>query len=226
MRKPSSAVWVITAASLAYATLRYNVFKGVAWADWPVFILNKGLALASLLLLAAWILGHRRSTDASEPALLAAASRLMLAHIGLSLAALSPVYFPAFFADGRLTWQAGTALAIGVAAAVALPVVSRPGRAHRPGFAASASSRCGLPCGVVRVSSWFTPAAHRSRLRGLGLIAFAAGCHAALFGYSSWFTPAAWPGSCRPSRSSRLRQASSVPSPPSTNACQSKTARS
>jgi hypothetical protein len=168
MRKPSSAVWVITAASLAYATLRYNVFKGVAWTDWPVFILNKGLALASLLLLAAWILGHRRSTDASEPALLAAASRLMLGHIGLSLAALSPVYFPAFFADGRLTWQAGTALAIGVAAAVALPVVSRPGRAHR------------------------------SRLRGLGLIAFAAGCHAALFGYSSWFTPAAWPGSLPP----------------------------
>jgi hypothetical protein len=168
MRKPSSAVGVITAASLAYATLRYNVFKGVAWTDWPVFILNKGLALSSLLLLAAWILRHRRSTDVSEPALLAAASRLMLAHIGLSLIVLSPAYFPAFFMDGRLTWQAGIALAIGVAAAAALPVVSRPGRAHRSG------------------------------LRSLGLIAFAAGCHAALFGYSSWFTPAAWPASFPP----------------------------
>jgi hypothetical protein len=51
-----------------------------------------------------------------------------------------------------------------MAAAVSLPATSRPGRAHR------------------------------SRLRGLGLIAFAAGCHAALFGHSSWFTPAAWPG--------------------------------
>jgi hypothetical protein len=29
IKKPSSAVWVITAASLAYATLRYNVLKGV-----------------------------------------------------------------------------------------------------------------------------------------------------------------------------------------------------
>jgi hypothetical protein len=164
MRKPSSAVWVITAASLAYATLRYNVVKGVAWSDWPVFILNKGLALSSLVLLAAWILRHRRSTEASEPALLAAASRLMLAHIGLSLVVLSPAYFPAFFVDGRLTWQAGAALATGMSAAVALAGVSRPGRAHR------------------------------SRLRGLGLIAFAAGCHAALFGYASWFTPAAWPG--------------------------------
>jgi hypothetical protein len=164
MRKPSSAVWVITAGSLAYATLRYNVFKGVAWSDWPVFVLNKGLALASLALLAAWILGHRRSTDASEPALLAAASRLMLAHIGLSLVVLSPVYFPAFFVEGRLTWQAGAALAIGMAAAVSLPAASRPGRAHR------------------------------SRLRGLGLIAFAAGCHTALFGYSNWFAPPEWPG--------------------------------
>ena len=164
MRERSSATWVITVASVAYATIRYNVFKGVAWTDWPVFILNKGLALSSLVLLAAWILRHRRSTDVSEPALLAAASRLMLAHIGLSLIVLSPAYFPAFFVDGRLTWQAGAALAIGTAAAVGLPVFSRPGRAHQ------------------------------SRLRGLGLIAFAAGCHAALFGHSSWFTPAAWPG--------------------------------
>jgi hypothetical protein len=159
---------MITAASVAYATIRYNVFKGVAWTDWPVFVLNKGLALSSVVLLAAWILRHRRSTDVSEPALLAAASRLMLAHIGLSLVVLSPVYFPAFFVDGRLTWQAGAALSIGMAAAVGLPVVSRPGRAHR------------------------------SRRRGLGLIVFAAGCHAALFGYSSWFTPAAWPGSLPP----------------------------
>ena len=168
MRRRPSAVWGITAASLAYATLRYNVFKGVAWSDWPVFVLNKGLALSSMMLLAAWILRHRRSTDVSEPGLLAAASRLMLAHIGLSLVVLSPVYFPAFFVDGRLTWQAGAALAIGMAAAVGLPVVSRPGHAHL------------------------------SRLRGLGLIACAAGCHAALFGYSSWFTPAAWPGHLLP----------------------------
>ena len=120
----------------------------------------------------------------------------MLAHIGLSLVVLSPVYFPAFFVDGRLTWQAGTALAIGVAAAVALPVVSRPGRAHR------------------------------SRLRGLGLIAFAAGCHAALFGYSSWFTPAAWPGYLPPITLVSFAAGLIGASPPSTNACQSKTARS
>jgi hypothetical protein len=164
MRNPSAAIWAIIAAAIAYATLRYNVFKGVPWGDWPVFVLNKAIALSSLVLLAAWILRHRRATDISEPALLAAASRLMLAHAALSLIVLSPAYFPAFFMEGRLTWQAGAALAMGVAAAVGLPVVSRPGRAHR------------------------------SRLRGIGLIAFAAGSHAALFGYSTWFTPAAWPG--------------------------------
>ena len=168
MRRRSSAVWGITAASLAYATLRYNVFKGVAWSDWPVFVLNKAIALSSLLLLVAWILRNRRPAEASGAPLLAAASMLALAHAGLSLIVLTPAYFPAFFEESRLSWQAGVALALGVATAIRLSVVARPGHAHL------------------------------SRLRGLGLIACAAGCHAALFGYSSWFTPTAWPGSLPP----------------------------
>ena len=164
MRKSSSLFWSITSASLAYATLRYNVFKGVAWSDWPVFALNKALALSSLLLLVAWVLRGRRGASGSQSALLAAASRTLLAHIVLSLVLLTPVYFPASFAGGRLTWQAGTAVLLGVAAAVGLSAAGRP--ADGP----------------------------RTRRRALGAVAWAAGCHAAMFGYSSWFTPSAWPG--------------------------------
>ena len=164
MNNRAHAAWVVTAASLAYATLRYNVLKGVPWSDWPVFVLNKALALSSLLLLVLWAVRARRGRGTPQAVLLAAASRMALAHIGLSLVVLTPVYFPAFFLDGRLTWQAGTAVALGVAAA------------------------SGLAAGARHAG------AHASRLLALGLVAFGAGAHAALYGYSSWLTPSSWPG--------------------------------
>jgi len=37
--------------SVAYATARYNIFKGVSWNDWPTYTLNKALGLSALLLL-------------------------------------------------------------------------------------------------------------------------------------------------------------------------------
>jgi len=164
MNNRERAIWRITLASLAYATLRYNVFKGVPWSDWPVFVLNKALALSSLLLLVLWAVRARRGKGTPQTVLLTAASRMTLAHVGLSLVALTPVYFPAFFLDGRLTWQAGTAVALGVAAASGL----------------AAGARQGGP--------------HGHRLPALGLVAFGAGTHAALYGYASWLTPWAWPG--------------------------------
>ena len=164
MRKSSSAIWSISAASLAYATLRYNIFKGVAWSDWPVYILNKALAVASLLMLVTWVLRSRLGASGSRTALLAAASRTMLAHIVLSLVLFMPAYFPAFYADGRLTWQAGAAVLLGISAAMGLSVTGRPACDSQP------------------------------RRRAVGAVAFAAGCHAAMFGYSSWLSPATWPG--------------------------------
>jgi len=158
------AIWGVTAASLAYATLRYNVLKGVPWSDWPVFVLNKALALSGLLLLVLWIVRARRGRGTPQAALLAAAARMTLAHIGLSLVVLTPVYFPAFFLDGRLTWQAGTAVALGIAAASGLAAGARHAGAH--GYT----------------------------LLAFGLVAFGAGAHAALYGYSSWLTPSSWPG--------------------------------
>ncbi len=164
MRRSSSVVWTISAASLTYATLRYNVFKGVAWSDWPVFVLNKALALSSLLLLVAWLVRTRRGDGERHAGVLAAASRTMLTHIVLSVVLLTPIYFPALFTDGRLTWQAGVGVLLGVVAAAGLSAAGRP------------------------------DAASRARRWTAGVLAFAAGCHAALFGFSSWLAPASWPG--------------------------------
>jgi hypothetical protein len=150
--------------SLAYATVRYNVFKGVPWSDWPVYVVNKALALSSLLLLLTWILRARGGPDESASGLLSSARRLALVHAGLSLAILSPAYFPTFFADGRLNWPSGISLLIGVVAASSLHLKSRP------------------------TVPWVATA------RRLGVIALMAGMHAMLNGYGSWLAPATWPG--------------------------------
>ena len=41
----------LIALAAVYATVRYNVFKGVPWSDWPGYIADKALAVAGLLLL-------------------------------------------------------------------------------------------------------------------------------------------------------------------------------
>lgn len=149
---------------MAYATLRYNVFKGVPWSDWPVYVVNKVLALSSLLLLLLWAVRVRRRTGVSQADLLSVAGRFVLAHAGLSLAILSPGYFPSFFLATKLTWQAGLSVLVGVMAATGLRFSSRP------------------------------DASRRRATTTLGVVAFMAGLHAALFGYASWSAPGSWPG--------------------------------
>jgi len=159
-----TAVWAITLSALAYATIRYNVFKGVPWSDWPVYVVNKAVALSSLLLLLAWILRARRGPGDDPTGLLSQAGRFAVAHAGLSLAILAPAYFPTFFVDGRLNWASGLSILLGVMAASGLYLTSRPA-VGRPGT-----------------------------VRGLGAVGLVTGIHAMLNGYGSWLAPATWPG--------------------------------
>jgi hypothetical protein len=163
-----STAYAITLCSLAYATVRYNVFKGVLWSDWPVYVVNKAVALSSLLLLLAWILRARLGPDDSSSSLLSLARRFALVHAGLSLVILSPAYFPTFFSGDRFNWPSGLSVVIGIVAASGLCLRSRP------------------------AVSW--PATVRS----LGVIGFMAGIHAMLNGYGNWLAPATWPGYLAP----------------------------
>ena len=120
--KTTLTVLVTTAL---YATLRYNVFKGVAWSEWPVYVLNKVFALSALSLLMIYALRRRRSQDETAARLLPVAWTLMLLHVGLSLAILNPAYYVKYFEAQKLTWQAGWSMMLGVVAAVGLHKFSR-----------------------------------------------------------------------------------------------------
>jgi hypothetical protein len=159
-------VLTVLAACGGYATLRYNVFKAVAWSEWPVYVFNKVCALSALVLLMIYALRRRRGPAVGGTDLLVPAWLLMLTHVGLSLAILAPAYYAKYFQADKLTWQAGWSMLLGVVAAVAF-------------------HKCTRACELMQATGL---------LKNVGGIAFVSGLHAALLGYAGWFDPGAWPG--------------------------------
>jgi hypothetical protein len=168
--KPERRDHVIIAATILgsalYATLRYNVFKGVSWTDWPLYVANKVLAIAALLLVVLAALRVATPQGRQIRRLMGWASAMALAHSLASLALLEPSYFEKFYWDERLTAVAGASLLLGSLAFVLL----QWGKGQ-PGTAAPDSA-------VLPLSG----------------IAFLSGLHAALPSGASWLSPSSWPG--------------------------------
>lgn len=167
----TAAAWTIGlfAASIGYATLRYNVIKGVDWSDWPTYTLNKALGTTAILLLLVATINLGR---AGKPVagLLFATSIFAVGHSLLSLALLDPIYYAIFYTDRKLTPLAGASLAIG-------------------GLCMAA-----FEAGGRRSVVWSQPIRHR----WLASLAFGAGLHAALPGVAGWLEPQRWPGGLPP----------------------------
>ena len=116
---------IIIAAVTCYATLRYNVFKGVVWGEWALYVVNKICALSALLLLFRCILQQRRR-GTIEGSLLTIAAGLMLIHVTLSLAIMDAAYFPKYFTGTKLTSQAGWSFLIGAIATLGITSTPAP----------------------------------------------------------------------------------------------------
>jgi hypothetical protein len=156
----------VVAGSTMYASARYQVFNNVPWTDWPIYTLNKAFGLSALVLLVVAVARRRWRPGLPIGATMLAAGVLFGIHVLVSLALLSPAYFPKFFAGGKLSALAGTALVLGAIATALL--------------AAGAKAR------ALETAD--------QKARGLASLAFAVGAHGALPGVASWLEPSAWPG--------------------------------
>lgn len=164
-RKDLAIVIGVAALTAAYATLRYNVFKGVPWGDWPGYILNKVLAVSSLVLLA-WA-GSRKVRGGGPSAMLMTwGGGAALAHVLLSFALLQPAYFERLFMAGKLTAAAGFSIAAGALAYVLLEIGARR----------SSEWTRGTSLGVLML------------LLGLAVV------HTAVPAAQSWLSLQTWPG--------------------------------
>lgn len=118
------------ALSLAYAIVRYHLVGSVPWKDLPFFILNKGISLSALLLVALnFGLGPMHNLGLRVPASWLSARKqlgmtgflLALVHVLISMTLLAPDTYAKFFEpDGTLTLLAGWSLLGGVLGFVTL----------------------------------------------------------------------------------------------------------
>ncbi len=114
---------------VGYAIIRYNVFGNIPWKDTPLFVLNKGISLASLVLITfnfcigpvkhlglylsdEWL--HSRKLIGIIGFLYA------LIHVLISFVLLNPNYFPVLFIEEEFSLKGGISLLSGIVSFVLL----------------------------------------------------------------------------------------------------------
>ena len=181
-------IFVTLFLSLIYVVLRYHIFGGVSWEEFPLFILNKGLSLAGFLLITYnFSFGPIKNIGVKVPdswldarnTLAMIGFLLLLLHALISFLLFSPEYYAEFFEEnGKLTLLASLSILFGVVGFVLLWMINMTFQTYMREndiFVKFISSRSFLLAALT-----------------LG------GLHLALMGYKGWLTPALWHGGLPP----------------------------
>lgn len=179
---------ITTFLSVGYAVLRYNIFGGVPWKDLPLFILNKGVSLASLILLTFnFSLSPLKNFGISiSDKLLSARKSLGVTgfafafmHLIMSISILNPAYYPIFFIEeGSLTLRGGLCLLGGVLSFILLWV-------YYKSFKQMVKKDNKINAMITSKTS-------------ILYILFFLGIHLFFLGYTGWTTVELWPGGLPP----------------------------
>lgn len=165
----------LTGAGMAYAIVRYNVFKGVPWEQLPVYVSNKAIAFVGLLLLglSRVVVDKRR-----RKGLGLAGAAFVVVHVLLSLMLAGPEYYPSLYtASGQMTGAAALSMLAGALGSGALLWLFHSTKVRR---IEGQAQRTSLVPGLGRALLVFTAV------------------HVALIGVRGWFDVASWPGSLPP----------------------------
>jgi DMSO/TMAO reductase YedYZ heme-binding membrane subunit len=183
--QPVTAKWfcAIFGAALGYSILRYHITSEVAWAHFPLFILNKATSLAAVGFVAcSYLIGRVIPWHNSDPKLKLVVIKfcglmgfsLAAIHAFFSVCLLTPAYFGKFFADdGRLNLEGELGLAVGIVAlwAVAIPAITT------------------LPMMPKAIGGKRWKRSQRMGYLCLGLVVV----HMVVFGLKGWLAPEKWP---------------------------------
>jgi hypothetical protein len=179
----------------AYAVFRYAVFGSVPPAQWPLFLLNKILSFAGLILLGSSYLAGKAApfhfNDRASEALFAkfcgiAGFSLTGMHVFMSLAMMSPMYYSKIYADGKLTFSGELCVATGVLGlwCIAIPAITTlPGmqdglgsarwlRSQRMGYAGLLMTA--LPVLFLGSGAWFKPETWPGKMPPITMLSFLA----------------------------------------------------
>ncbi len=177
-------VWIFC---LAYAVIRYNVFKGVEWVHLPLYIVNKSAAFAGVTLIAlSYVVGKAFGGPVGSESVRAKAKFLGLSgfsmitvHILMAMVLLSPANYEKFFAaSGKLNLSGELTFLFGV---LAYGCLLFPAITTLPNM-----------CDALGMGRWLT-----AQHMGYATLALACG-HTFAMGYKGWFDLSTWPGSMPP----------------------------
>ncbi|MGF1636233.1 MAG: hypothetical protein ACFCUU_04105 [Cyclobacteriaceae bacterium] len=168
--------------SLAYAIVRYHVFKGIDWSLLPLYTLNKSISITALLLIAI-----SYSISSTSTVVLEVNERKVLqkklgmtgfyfavVHVFLSLLLSDAKYYPnLFYGDSLLTTELVLVYSTGFASIIILTVLWLAGQSIHSTF-----------MGI-----------HWSKLRNWGYWALLlTALHVIIHGSNKWLSPSQWPG--------------------------------
>ena len=101
-------ILITTILPIGYAILRYNILGNVPWKDTPIYVLNKGLSISSLVLLTLNFslkpiknAGFKISDNwlNTRKSIGIIGFLYVFIHVFMSLYILNPKYYPAFFIE-------------------------------------------------------------------------------------------------------------------------------
>lgn len=179
---------IVLAIVTAYATVRYNILKGVAWEHFPLYISNKAISLAAVVLIGLSYLfgslerlfpGRFAQTLGMRKFLGLAGFGLGAVHGVISLLIFTPAYYNKFFdVSGKLNLIGELSMLFGV---LAILIFSMVAVSSLPGF-------------FERLGEEKWKRVQRLGYGGLVLV----GGHVLVMGFGGWLTPAGWPGGLLP----------------------------
>ncbi len=188
--QPTTAKWfaAVFGGALVYAIIRYHLAGDVAWAHFPLFIVNKATSLAAVFFVAgSYLVGKVIHWHDHDKALRLVVIKfcglvgffLAGIHALLSLSLLSPAYYGKYFdPDGRLNLEGEVAMVVGV---VALFMLMGPAITTLP-----------MMPKAIGGQRW-------KRNQRLGYVAlFLVVVHLVALGFEGWLAPAGWNGGLPP----------------------------
>ena len=187
--QPTTAKWfaAVFGGALVYAIIRYHLAGDVAWAHFPLFIVNKATSLAAVFFVASsYLVGKAIHWHDHDKALRLVVIKfcglvgffLVGIHALLSLSLLSPAYYGKYFdPDGRLNLEGEVAMVVGV---VALFMLMGPAITTLP-----------MMPKAIGGQRW-------KRNQRLGYVAlFLVVVHLVALGLEGWLAPGGWRGGWR-----------------------------
>ena len=188
--QPVTARWffVIFGACLAYAILRYHIAGDVAWRHFPLFILNRAIALVAVFFVgASYLIGkiiHWYDHDAKLRLVVIKFCGLLgfflaTIHAVMSVLLMKPAYFGKYHAaDGTMNLQGELGMTLGILALLFLlsPAITT------------------LPMMPKALGGWRWKRSQRVGYFALLLVSV----HLVVLGLTGWLTPEKWPAGMMP----------------------------